>query len=240
LAQGAQYHDTLQAAMKADRIVRAKVTNWGKAIDVLSQPTQDLLDTLPNIAKDDQQQPISDQTQQCLELIQRLRNLVQEAQDDSKAQVQLIEDALALGSSDEISTQLLAKADELTGGSPTVKIEPEQFGDVFTRELKKYEIMQGTALQLVNNYADRRIKLEQVHGQFSMVVSANATAAKREKAIKNLEQAFTKFKEIRTNLVEGIKVRRGKSVTYSLTNSLDHSFFLVLFPIHRHFDPVPG
>ncbi|KAI8342262.1 BRO1-like domain-containing protein [Chlamydoabsidia padenii] len=203
LAQGAQYHDTLQAAMKADRIVRAKVTNWGKAIDVLSQPTQDLLDTLPNITKDDQQ-PL-EHTQQCLELIQRLRNLIQDAQGDSKAQLQLIEDTQALGTSDEISTQLLAKADELTGGSPTVKIEPEQFGDVFTRELKKYEVMQGTALQLVNNFVDRRIKLEQVHGQFSMVISANPTAAKREKAIKNLEQAFTKFKEIRTNLVEGIK-----------------------------------
>ncbi|KAI8079737.1 BRO1-like domain-containing protein [Halteromyces radiatus] len=202
LAQGAQYHDTLQAAMKADRIVRAKVTNWGKAIDVLSQPIEELLKTLPNINNKDD---TFEQQEQCMELIQRLRNLLQEAQEESKAQIQLMEDAQALAASDEISTQLLAKADELTGGSPIVKIEPEQFTDVFNRELKKYETMQGTALQLVNSQSDRKIKLEQVYGQFSLVINANPIAAKREKAISNLEQAFTKFKEIRTNLVEGIK-----------------------------------
>ncbi|CAO3589057.1 unnamed protein product [Absidia cylindrospora] len=201
LAQGAQYHDTLQAAMKADRIVRAKVTNWGKAIDVLSQSPQELRQTLPNINDTADAQ----QTQTCLDLIQRLRHLLQEAQDDAKLHMQLMEDAQALAKSDGISPQLLTKADELTGGSPIVKIEPEQFTDVFSRELKKYEIMQGHALDLVNQFADRKIKLEQVHAQYTLVIAANPMAAKREKAISNLEQAFTKFKEIRTNLVEGIK-----------------------------------
>ncbi|CAO3620742.1 unnamed protein product [Cunninghamella echinulata] len=209
LSQGSQYHDTLQAALKADRIVRAKVTNWGKAIDVLSLPIENIIKTLPNLAKvgdgEQQQQETSNDNQQIFDLIQRLRMLLQEGQDEYKQQQQLVEDVQALSDKDDISDALVVKAHELTGGSPIVKIEPEQFTDVFTKELKKYETMRGTALQLLNNHADRRIKMEQLFEQFIMVISTNTIVAQREKAIFNLEQAFTKFKEIRTNLVEGIK-----------------------------------
>ncbi|ORX55760.1 BRO1-domain-containing protein [Hesseltinella vesiculosa] len=205
LTQGTQYHDTLQAAMRADRIVRAKVTNWGKAIHLLSQPIPDILSSLPCISKDDTMIASPPLLQDTLAAIKRLRTLLQEGKDIKKTLGQIIEDAERLAKTDDISRRLLAKADELTGGSPIIKIEPEQFNDVFDQELKKYQTLQGNVVDHANRQIDLHLKIQRCYEQLSHTLQGNAMAARRETALANLEQAFTKFKEIRTNLVEGIK-----------------------------------
>ncbi|KAF7728737.1 pH-response regulator protein palA/rim20 [Apophysomyces ossiformis] len=199
LAQGAKYHDTLQAAQKADRIVRAKVNNWGKAIDMLSRPISEIRNNLPKISDDDPQYD------QLMELIKLLRDVLKDCQRADSERDMLLDQTLKLNASDDISNALLTKASELTGGSPIVKIEPEQFEDVYIAELKKYEASQLQVQQLLDAQADRLAKLRQLYEQFSLIAQSCPAAGKRERAIQNLEQAFTKFKEIRTNLVEGIK-----------------------------------
>ncbi|KAG0167349.1 pH-response regulator protein palA/rim20 [Apophysomyces sp. BC1015] len=199
LSQGSKYHDTLQAAQKADRIVRAKVTNWGKAIDMLSRPIAEIQSSLPTIGEGDPQYS------QLMEVIGRLRDVLTDCQRADSDRDKLLDQTLQLNASDDISKALLAKAAELTGGSPTVKIEPEQFEDVYVGEIKKYDTLQSQAQQLMETQADRLATLRQVYEQFSLIVQTCPTAGKRGRAIQNLEQAFAKFKEIRTNLVEGIK-----------------------------------
>ncbi|KAI8147501.1 ALIX V-shaped domain binding to HIV-domain-containing protein [Fennellomyces sp. T-0311] len=200
LSQGSKYHDTLQAAQKADRIVRAKVSNWGKAIDMLSRPVDDIITHLPSLRNDD-----SLEFSQLTELMRRLRTLLQECDDAATRRKRVVDEADSLSAADDIADALLAKATELTGGTPTVKIEPAQFNDVFALELKKYEGLQSVVQELHNNQIRHISRLKELHEQFQLIVRASTLAAKREKAIRNLEQAFVKFKEIRSNMVEGIK-----------------------------------
>ncbi|KAI7860663.1 BRO1-like domain-containing protein [Circinella umbellata] len=200
LSQGAKYHDTLQAAQKADRIVRAKVSNWGKAIDMLSHPTSDIITHLPSLRNDD-----SLEFSQLTELMRRLRALLQECDDAATRRKRTMDEAHSLSAADDITDALLAKSTELTGNSPTVKIEPAQFNEVFSQELKKYDGLQSIVQEVHNNQIRQISRLKELHEQFQLIVRASTMAAKREKAIQNLEQAFVKFKEIRTNMVEGIK-----------------------------------
>lgn len=199
LTQGSKYHDTLQAAQKADRIVRAKVNNWSKAIEALSKPIPDLIRSLPSVTDDENSQYPTD-------LLERIRVLLQECDESQARRQYTMDEARSLAAADDISEALLAKAAALTNGSPIVKLEPEQFNDVFTRELKKYEGLQAQVEQFTQKHSHLLLRLREAHEQFFLVVQGNSTVARREKAIRNLEQAFVKLKEIRVNLVEGIKV----------------------------------
>ncbi|KAI8393304.1 ALIX V-shaped domain binding to HIV-domain-containing protein [Radiomyces spectabilis] len=198
LTEGSKHHDTIQAAQKADRIVRAKLGSWSRPIEMLSRPVEEMKDSLPSIVSDESHYT------QLQNLIDRLRKLIQESEDAAKFRQHLVEDARKLAAEDDISEALLAKASELTGGIPTVKIEPEQFKGVFTQELKKYGKFQLDMNTSVDAQVDRLETMQQVYEEFAMIVRSSDGAAKRQKAIQNLEMGFDKFKEIRTNLVEGI------------------------------------
>lgn len=207
LTQGTRYHDTLLAAQKADRIVRAKVGNWGKAIDLLSRPVPDIIASLPSIKTDE-----SLQIEQLEELMTRLRKLLHESEEIAVRRRRILDEAQSLADADDIYEALMVKSAQLTNGSTTVKLEPEQFTEVFDKELKKYEGLQSR-LQECHNDHDRCLsRTREAYEQFALLVSGNPTVSKRAKAIQNLEQAFAKFKEIRTNLVEGIKVSNKATV----------------------------
>ncbi|KAI9023694.1 BRO1-like domain-containing protein [Phycomyces nitens] len=198
LSQGSRFHDTIQAAQKADRIVRAKVTNWGKAIELLSRPVSDIKANLP-FTKDDAHYP------QLEALVSQLREVMQKIQTIKDDYTRIHKEAESLSGSDDISEPLLTKADALTGGSPIIKMEPEQFGDVFEDQIAKYAPLTTQLQSYVKEHAEELASLRDLYEQFALVAQGSNLAVKREKTVKNLEQAFLKFKEIRTNLVEGIK-----------------------------------
>ncbi|KAI9318505.1 BRO1-like domain-containing protein [Dichotomocladium elegans] len=199
LSQGSKYYDTLQAAQKADRIVHAKVSSWGRAIDVLSKPVPEIIASLPSMVVEDEN------AAQLPDLIRRLRDLLQEVKEAETRQKHVLEEAKSLAEADDISEALLAKATELTGGSSVVKIELEQFNEVFAEELRKYDGLQSRVQDFCHEHERTCSRLQETYEQYLAVVRNHPVAAKREKAIQNLELAFVKFKEIRTNLVEGIK-----------------------------------
>ncbi|KAI9268748.1 hypothetical protein BY458DRAFT_556174 [Sporodiniella umbellata] len=56
-----------------------------------------------------------------------------------------------------------------------------------------------------NKQENTLYQLKQSYTRLVMMISDLEILSKREKAIRNLESAYTKVREIRTNLVEGIK-----------------------------------
>lgn len=200
LTLGTQYNDTIQAAQKADRIVQAKVNNWGKAIAMLSRPANEIKAHLPSLPYDDEHYT------SIHDLLDNLRSklgLLETACDERN---QLETEAKLLAQNDDISEALLLKASELTKGSPVIKVEPEQFAAEFDQHLQAYKQIQDKILGYVDIQNDLLQSITDLHGQLTLLTVNKNTLIKREKAISNLESAFTKFKEIRTNLVEGIKV----------------------------------
>jgi programmed cell death 6-interacting protein len=204
LKLGTQYNDTVQAAQKADRIVQAKVTNWGKAIAMLSKPATDIQSHLPTLQVDEEYYSFTTDS------LRHLRTQLDLLEKESKERKDLEKEALDLATKDDISTALLTRANELTKGSPIVKLEPEQFSSIFDQHLSAYKKFEDQMKVQIVKQSEILHAIHDVYGQFSFIVANKVVLNKREKAITNLESAFTKFKEIRTNLVEGIKVRSRK------------------------------
>lgn len=197
---GTQYNDTIQAAQKADRIVQAKVTNWGKAIAMLSRPTDEIQTHLPTLRQDEEYYSFIIETLAKLRV--QLDLLNQEIVERERLEIEITDMAVK----DDITAALIAHANELTKGSPIFKLEPEQFSNIFDERLAEYNTFEDRMKVHASKQDDILHVVRDLYGQFSFVVANKAVLNKREKAITNLESAFTKFKEIRTNLVEGIKV----------------------------------
>ncbi|GAA5803444.1 hypothetical protein HPULCUR_008926 [Helicostylum pulchrum] len=199
LTMGGQYNDTVQAAQKADRIVQAKVSNWGKAIAMLSKPTDQVQSYLPTLQADEEYYTFIQEN------LTGLRVLLDLLQQELNEREKLQDKVTHMADKDDISSHLVTKANELTKGSPIVKLEPEQFASIFEQHLSAYKVFEDQMKVHISKQADLLHKIHDLYGQFSFIVANKSVLNKREKAITNLESAFTKFKEIRTNLVEGIK-----------------------------------
>lgn len=117
----------------------------------------------------------------------------------------LIDQAKKAANADDISPALLKKAAELTAKSPTVKIEAAQFEDLFIVNLRKYDSFVMTVDKEDEQQSIILRQLNDAYHQY-MTGTSNNGSAKREKALQNLHQAYLKYKEIRTNLSEGLKV----------------------------------
>ena len=200
LSMGTQYNDTIQAAQKADRIVQAKVTNWGKAIAMLSKNTDEIQLHLPTLQDDEEYYSF------IIETLVKIRTQLNLLHKEIEARELLEIEVNDVASKDDITSALIARANELTKGSPTYKLEPEQFSNLFEERLIEYKIFEDRMKEHITSQNNILHAIQDLYGQFSYVVANKPILNKREKAITNLESAFTKFKEIRTNLVEGIKV----------------------------------
>ncbi|KAG1080341.1 hypothetical protein G6F42_023387 [Rhizopus arrhizus] len=199
LTLGTQYNDTVQAAQKADRIVQAKAH-------------------LPSLPYDDEYHA---EIHELLDNIRSKLDLLKAARDERTL---LETGAKNLAKHDDISDVLLSKANELTKGSPVIKLEPEQFASVFDQHLQVYKHIQEKILTYVDTQNDLLQSITDLHGQLSLLTANKSPLIKREKAISNLESAFTKFKEIRTNLVEGIKFYSNYTDTISQFRDDCHEF----------------
>ncbi|KAI7906675.1 BRO1-like domain-containing protein [Cokeromyces recurvatus] len=184
VAQGKRHQQTLLAAQKADLIVRGKLDTWATIIDVLALPKEELENSIPF----DDDSPLA-----------LIKSLVDNMNNHIKAREHLIQTVKKVSNGDDISPTLLRKAAQLTSNSSLVKIEAAQFEDLFAEELKKYDEF----IKKVDEEEERQSKILR---QLNEVCNQPHVSGKREKALQNLNQAYLKYKEIKTNLSEGLKV----------------------------------
>jgi hypothetical protein len=201
LEKGGHLSETLENARNADKIVREKLRNWSKLIDLLSLPEKAIEQSIPSGSTDKMQEGgVADA------VILRLKSLVDECFDKIRDRQRIAEEAQSMADQDDISTLILKRASELSDGSSTVKIETSQFDSLFTTELGKYNDL---LIQVKKHSQEQWIllsKIRDANNDFMAKRTGSGEISRREKAFQNLEQAYLKFKEIRTNLVEGIKV----------------------------------
>jgi len=199
LEKGDHLSETLDNARNADKIVKEKLKSWSKLIDALSLPAKAIEQSIPSGTIDSGQAGVAD------DVIQRLKSLVDECSDKMRDRQRIADEAQAMADQDDISPLILKRASELSHGSSTVKIETSQFDPLFTTELGKYNDLLN---QVKAHYQEQWIllnKIRDANNHFTAKRQRSGEISRREKALQNLEQAYLKFKEIRTNLVEGIK-----------------------------------
>ncbi|KAG1469178.1 hypothetical protein G6F56_003405 [Rhizopus delemar] len=193
--QGQKHRQTLTSAQKADIVVRSKLDTWSKIIDVLTITKEELEDSIPS---DDRNE--DSQESQLL----RLKRLVEDMNQHLKLRRNLIDQVKRASNADDISPALLKKAAELTAKSPTVKIEAAQFEELFIDGLRKYD---SFVMTVDKEDEQQNAILRQLNDAYNQYLSRtpNRGSAKREKALQNLHQAYLKYREIKTNLSEGLK-----------------------------------
>ncbi|KAI8362722.1 BRO1-like domain-containing protein [Choanephora cucurbitarum] len=204
-AQGQKHRQTLLSAQKADLIVRSKLDTWANIIDVLTLTREELENFIPSLDENDQGEPINS-SQDCL---LRIKRLVEDMNQNMRVRKELIEKAKRTSNADDISAALLKKAADLTAKSPIVKIEPAQFEDMFIEELRKYDQLIMAVDQQDEQQSMILRQLNEAYHQYQArskdINNSHGAKAKRDKALQNLTQAYYKFREIKTNLSEGLK-----------------------------------
>lgn len=201
-AQGQKHRQTLTSAQKADLIVRNKLDTWANIIDVLTLTREELEDSIP--VDDTPTNPDYPQQRQEDSLV-KIKRLVEDMNQHIRLRKELIDQARKASNADDISPALLKKAAELTAKSPIVKIEAAQFEDLFVVELRKYDQFIMTVDQEDEQQSTILRQLNEAFHQYKAKINDKSSGAKREKALQNLNQAYLKYKEIKTNLSEGLK-----------------------------------
>ncbi|OZJ06787.1 hypothetical protein BZG36_00149 [Bifiguratus adelaidae] len=201
VSQGQKQRDTLESAQKADQIVRGKLDAWGKIINILALPEDELERSVPsaqNGGKGDEEGSPS-------KIVKELKSILDEVDSMIKLRKEKMEQVLRISDSDDISPALLDKAAQLTANSPNVKIEASQFEELFVSHLKQYDDFRKAVARDEEDQEKLLERLRDVNAEFIKSRRSDSTIAKREKALQNLEQAYLRYKEIYNNLNEGLK-----------------------------------
>ncbi|KAL9538338.1 hypothetical protein MBANPS3_011006 [Mucor bainieri] len=193
-AQGQKHRQTLTSAQKADLIVRNKLDTWANIIDVLCLTRDELENSIP-----------SSEGNSPSDSLMRIKKLVEDMNANMRLRKDLVDQARKASNADDISPALLKKAAELTAKSPIIKIEAAQFEDLFVDELRKYDTFIMTVDQQDEQQSTILRQLNEAYHQYKARMNDPSSGAKREKALQNLSQAYFKYKEIKTNLTEGLK-----------------------------------
>ncbi|KAG2177234.1 hypothetical protein INT43_007891 [Umbelopsis isabellina] len=199
LEKGDKLSETLENARNADKIVKEKLNNWSRLIDLLSLPEKAIEQSIPSGTTTSSQGDVGDEVIKCL------KDLVDECNENIRDRQRILDEAQSIHEQDDISPLVLRRASELSAGSSTVKIETSQFDPLFTTELGKYSDLLSQVKKHSQNQWMLLNKIQDANNEFVAKRRGNMEVSRREKALQNLEQAYLKFKEIRTNLVEGIK-----------------------------------
>ncbi|CEI95311.1 hypothetical protein RMCBS344292_09501 [Rhizopus microsporus] len=194
---GVYHRHTITSAQKADAIVKSRLDTWSKIISILTLTREELEESIPS---DDSTENGKSQQDSLL----RIKRLIEDMNQHLRIRRDLIDQAKKAANADDISPALLKKAAELTAKSPTVKIEAAQFEDLFIDNLRKYDSFVMTVDKEDEQQSIILRQLNDAYHQY-MTGTSNNGSAKREKALQNLHQAYLKYKEIRTNLSEGLK-----------------------------------
>ncbi|KAI8369191.1 ALIX V-shaped domain-containing protein [Choanephora cucurbitarum] len=162
---------------------------------MLSRPTDEIQQRLPNLNEND-----SDY-QDIHKAILKIREIIRDLDKQALQQSDIEAEVLAK-KSDDVSSTFIKRANEITRGSFVVKLEPELFEPEIEQHLSGYKPFQE-AIAICEQKQDELLQtVSTLCHQLASTAEDMPILKKREKAIYNLESAFAKFKEIRTNLVE--------------------------------------
>ncbi|PWN45049.1 BRO1-domain-containing protein [Ceraceosorus guamensis] len=200
-----------QGARSSDAIVQKKIEDWEDIIDVLASGEASLSAFLPsaNISSSSALQSSAHETS-----VRSLRKALEELDDVQDARATSIAEARARAKEDDIRPDIIKEAAALVGGSngsqrlawsSNTNIQPAAFEPIFEQRLERYhkyvkELEAGATVQ--EQLLDRIAKANEA---FIAARRTDAQIKRREGALQNLDLGFAKYKEITSNLEEGLR-----------------------------------
>ncbi|KAJ3037268.1 Rhophilin, Rho GTPase binding protein [Rhizophlyctis rosea] len=183
------FRDKLNAAKKADQVVRGKIDTHLHFIESLSLTKEELEASIP-----------SSTASSTLALkdpnVKELKTLLQQLQEIIKKRQPLIDELKKTSTTDDIETKLA----ELSIGGGEINEEV-----VYADQMKKYDPYVMAIHESVSQQENLLNGIRAANAKFVESKQTNEMIRQREQALQNLDNAYKTFKEINTNLQEGVK-----------------------------------
>ncbi|CAG8486941.1 3280_t:CDS:10 [Acaulospora colombiana] len=200
IEQANKHKKILEQARMGDNSIRNKIEQWSGFIKLLGEDKETLISSIPS------GDTVVGTAQESLQGVTiELRSLVNEAYGFMKDCQNTIQEVKKTAGLDDIGPILLKEAARITAANGTAtKIEPSQFEDLFTEQMKRYDKF----LELAEKESERQDRILNNVGEKFKELSEKRVSkndSERVKALTNLENAYNKFREILMNLQEGIK-----------------------------------
>ncbi|KIS67822.1 uncharacterized protein UMAG_11510 [Mycosarcoma maydis] len=210
-AQAAEYHGTLVKAAASDEIVRRKLEDWEDLIDVLGGDVAGLEafvpSTNPNVSAVSSGARGSDEQVQA---VRALREELEHLDDLLDSRSACVTEAKTLAASDDIRALVLREAASLASNvSGVAEVSGADFEELFDHELRKYARFTSDLDQSGSLQEALLQRIEQRNAAFVQARKSDATIQRREKALQNLDSAYIKYRELSSNLVEGLEFYNG-------------------------------
>ncbi|CAG8808105.1 36878_t:CDS:10, partial [Gigaspora margarita] len=206
--QGLKHQQVLQQALKGDLAIKNKLEQWSQPIELLGSDREILKKTILSSSTFDAsiQSDIKNRENE-------LRNLINEAHAKIGERNKTIEEIKKVSNLDDIGPKLLKEAAKITANGTAIKIEPAHFEELFIEELKKYDKF----LAFMQREAENQEKLlNHIQGKYQELTEKRNKAMNNSGRAETLEKyktAYQKFREILSNLQEGIKFYRNFEAT---------------------------
>ncbi|PWY97686.1 BRO1-domain-containing protein [Testicularia cyperi] len=215
-AQAAQYHDTLIKAAASDEVVRKKLDDWQDLIGVLSVQVADLEAFVPtsNPSIAASSSAGTGQTSDAqVHAIRALRVEMENLDDLLDSRAACLTEAKALASQDDIRSLVMREAAAISSSSSRVgsadtasmSLIAADFEDLFDRQLAKYSRFVQDLETSAASQTELLSRITERNQEFVKARKSDPRLQQRERALQNLDAAYVKYRELSSNLIEGLE-----------------------------------
>jgi programmed cell death 6-interacting protein len=213
-AQVTEIDGYLKSASSSDDLVKAKLKDCEKVLQVLSGSDRDLEEFVPSSRR----ATMTSNVERAAHNLRNMLNEVSRLEARRKRQIEKVRDKakrddismcsilVNIQSTDLLADEvILAEAARLERDMPMQKIEPANFETLFEERLERYD--EDRKLITVENEEQDQLsaQLKEVNTAFANARKGDSSTRDREQALQRLENAYLKYKEIVNNLNTGRK-----------------------------------
>ena len=198
-AQVTELDGYLKSAANSDELVKSKLKEWERVIQVLEGNTRDLEEFIPSSRR----ATIQPNLDRAVTSLRRVLNEVGQAESRRRRHVTKLKEKAKF---DDVNRALLAETARLEREFPMQPIQPAHFEDLFEQRLMQYD---DDEQFVETERASQERLISQIQEANHVFVTARqgdtSSTRDREKALQKLETAFLKYKEIISNIDTGRK-----------------------------------
>ncbi|CAD6571544.1 MAG: pH-response regulator protein palA/rim20 [Alectoria sarmentosa] len=197
-AQVSEIDGYLKSAANSDELVKTKLKECEKVLNVLSGSDRDIEEYVPSSRR----AAMPPSVQHAAGDLRSMLNEVSRLESRRKRQIEKLRDK---AKRDDINQVILAETARLEREFPMQKIEPAQFENLFEERLERYEEDQNSIAKEKEEQDKISSQLRQSNSAFVNARKGDTSTRDREQALQRLENAYLKYKEIISNLNTGRK-----------------------------------
>ncbi|KAL9098065.1 MAG: hypothetical protein Q9163_006200 [Psora crenata] len=197
-AQVVELDGYLKSATSSDDVVKTKLKDCEKLIQLLEGDTRKLEEFVPS----SRGATISAEIERTVSDLRHMLNEVSQLESRRRKLIAKIQDK---AKSDNINHVILAETARLEREFPMQKIEPAHFEDLFQERLKRYEEDKRTVVDEKEKQDRLALRLKEANTAFINARRGDTSTRERERALQQLENAYFRYKEIISNINIGRK-----------------------------------